>query len=271
MSLIIPKKSEWFKVNDIDNNEYFAFKFLGNVYAIQKDNLQFIINNIGKYIKFKTQQTLNKFKLIMSPELLNKLNEYYLNKNNEEIEKIENGFKVTNGKGLTGTVVSINGDQATVLVDYENGPVKPYTTSININELESINEIFGFSKKEKNLKQLQIDINNAKKEIDQTDISNFFKETSKNPTNEELIKLCNIILYNVKYKIPTFLKLFPDIETNLSKDKPNAVSCIYDYRGKDLYGITLSSLSTYLKDYYYDKIDDNCKERLKKHLDYLLK
>ncbi len=270
MSLIVPKKSEWFKVND-SNNEYYAFKFLGNVYAIQQDNLQFIINNIGKYIKFKTQESVNRFKLIMFPELLNKLNEYHLNRNDEEIETIENGFKVTNGKGLTGTVVSINGDEATVLVDYENGPVKPYTTSININELESINEIFGFSKKEKDLKQLQIDIDNAKKEIDQADFSGFFKETSQNPTNEELKKLSNIILYNVKYKIPTFLKLFPDIETNLSKDKPNAVSCIYDYNGKDLHGITLSSLSRYLKDNYYDKIDDNTKNILKKHLNFLLK
>lgn len=152
---------------------------------------------------------------------------------------------------------------------------------------ETIQEIFGFSKKEKDLKQLKLDIEHAKKEIANLDISSIFRQYntkpeyhstqsqySVGPTNNERIKeLINIIIGNLKNYLPTFLKLFPDILTNIKSNSTNATSVRYDdgqYKNNPLSGITLSTFSHYILHNYTDNINQESKIRMNKFLDNLL-
>jgi hypothetical protein len=135
---------------------------------------------------------------------------------------------------------------------------------------DKLTEIFGWSKKEKEEKALIEKVEQAKKEIDKVDVSYFWKQPGSNPSNAEYKKLINIIIYNLKSELPTFVKLFPNILDNISENGTNAVSARYDYNGKVLQGITLSSLSPYLLKTTYDNIDDKSKDRLKMFCDDLL-
>jgi len=152
---------------------------------------------------------------------------------------------------------------------------------------ENIQEIFGYSQKEKDLKQLKLDIEQAKKEIANLDISSVFRQYntkpesrssqsqySVGPTNNERIKeLINIIIGNLKKYLPTFLKLFPNILTDIKPNSTNATDVRYDdgqYKNNVLSGITLSSFSYYILRSYTDNINQECKTRMNQFLDNLL-
>jgi hypothetical protein len=135
---------------------------------------------------------------------------------------------------------------------------------------DKLTEIFGWSKKEKEEKALIEKVEQAKKEIDKLDVSYLWKQPGSNPTNAEYKKLINIIVYNLKSELPTFIKLYPSILDRMSETGTNATSARYDYKGEILQGITLSSLSPYLLNTIYDNIDDKCKDRLKMFCDRLL-
>jgi 6-pyruvoyl-tetrahydropterin synthase len=131
----------------------------------------------------------------------------------------------------------------------------------------TINEIFGLSKNERRLKQLTNDVEQAKQEIESLDLSSLFRQTNKNITNEQYEKLIRIIIRNLKDRLPTFLKLFPEILDSLSDRGTNATEAIYDYNGERLYGITLSTLAPFLMRNYGDTLS---KERMLKRLNNLL-
>jgi hypothetical protein len=132
---------------------------------------------------------------------------------------------------------------------------------------KTINEIFGLSKEEKKLKELKRDVQKANEEIDDLDLSSLFRETRENANNEVYEKLTSIIIRNVKENLPTFLKLFPNILDNLSSRGTNAIEATYNYNGKRLNGITLSTLGSFLMNKHGDSIS---KERMKKRLNDLI-
>jgi hypothetical protein len=134
-----------------------------------------------------------------------------------------------------------------------------------------INEIFGLSQKEKDIKQLRADIEQAKKEVDDIDLSALFRQTDTNTNNERYIMLVDIIIGNLKKRMPTFLKLFPEILGGIRNNGTNAASSRYDYNGKVLDGITLSTLSYFLTPKYTDNINDLSKENMKRQLDNLIR
>ena len=82
-----------------------------------------------------------------------------------------------------------------------------------LKEQDSINEIFGFSKEEKERKALEQDVAKANQEIDKMDISALWRQTQANTTNSDYMQLANIIRYNIKERMPTFAKLFPEVLT----------------------------------------------------------
>lgn len=131
-----------------------------------------------------------------------------------------------------------------------------------------INEIFGLSKKEKYIKQLKIDIEQAKSEIDSVDMSGLFRETSERTDNDGYIFVANFVIANLKKNMPTFLKLFPEILSGVRNSGTNAASARYNYRDKILFGSTLSSLAPFMTPKYTDNIDEiESKENMKKRLD----
>ncbi len=137
--------------------------------------------------------------------------------------------------------------------------------------IKSVNEIFGFSKGEKSSKKLKLDIKKAKKEVDDIDLSALWRQTSNDTDNETYKILINIIVGNLKERMPTFLKLFPEILDGIKKDRTNASVSRYDYNGKVLNGITLSTLSHFLTPKTTDNIDEASRENMKMRLDELSK
>lgn len=139
-----------------------------------------------------------------------------------------------------------------------------------LKEQDSINEIFGFSKEEKERKALEQDVAKANQEIDKMDISALWRQTQANTTNSDYMQLANIIRYNIKERMPTFAKLFPEV---LTVGKGTGVaSARYNHKGNILHGITLSPLSWMLTQSNTDNIDqDASRERLKKLVNEKLK
>ena len=128
-----------------------------------------------------------------------------------------------------------------------------------------INEIFGLSKEEKKQKELKQEVQKAKEEVDDLDLSSLFRETNDNTDDETYEKLANIIIKNLKNKMPTFLKLFPQILDD-NKNK-NSIRASYEHNGKRLKGITLSTLGSFLMQNYGDSMS---KEIMKKRLNKLI-
>ena len=137
-------------------------------------------------------------------------------------------------------------------------------------EFKKLNELFGLSKKEKDIVQLKKDIEQAKNEIDKLDMSALFRQ-SEDGGNDRMIYLRNIIVANLKERIPTFLKLFPEILNNIRPTGTNASHARYNFDTNTvLQGITLSSLSSFLTPLNTDNIDKvKSKENMKKRLDIL--
>jgi len=76
---------------------------------------------------------------------------------------------------------------------------------------EKLNEIFGFSKKEKEEKYYKENLEQAKKEISNYNFRRIFKETSGNSSNENLRDLVDIALADASYFLPTVKLLMPDL------------------------------------------------------------
>ena len=130
-----------------------------------------------------------------------------------------------------------------------------------------INEIFGLSKEEKKQKELKQEVQKAKQEVDDLDLSSLFRETNDNTDDETYEKLANIITKNLKNKMPTFLKLFPQILDDNKNKNSNAIRASYEHNGKRLKGITLSTLGSFLMQNYGDSMS---KEIMKKRLNKLI-
>ena len=132
---------------------------------------------------------------------------------------------------------------------------------------EPINEIFGLSKEEKKQKELKQEVQKAKQEVDDLDLSSLFRETKDNTDDETYEKLANIITKNLKNKMPTFLKLFPQILDDNKNKGSNVIRANYEHNGKRLKGITLSTLGSFLMQNYGDSMS---KEIMKKRLNKLI-
>lgn len=136
---------------------------------------------------------------------------------------------------------------------------------------DSVNEIFGFSKAEKEHKVLERDIAKAKEEIDKMDMSALHRQTYSNTTNSDYMKLANIIRYNITERMPTFAKLFPEVLT-IGKGTGVTSSRYETNNGQIIHGITLSPLSWMLTQNITDNVDQvKSKDRLKEFVDEKLK
>jgi len=124
-----------------------------------------------------------------------------------------------------------------------------------------VNELFGFSKKEKQAKALKQDIEKAMLEIDGLDVSGLFREVSRKLSNEEYKKLSEIIKNNLINYLPTFVKICPEVLED-NGGSTNAVGANFDYKGDTLRGITYSPLSSIIG----TQISDKSKGKLKQYL-----
>lgn len=77
--------------------------------------------------------------------------------------------------------------------------------------LKSINEIFGFSTKEKDLKQFLKDVEGLKKELSSYNWVRMIQQPGTNSNNEEYKKLINIRLYQGKDELTYLYKLLPEL------------------------------------------------------------
>ena len=114
---------------------------------------------------------------------------------------------------------------------------------------------------------LKQEVEKAKLEIDQMDISGLFRQVSDISTNRDYENLASIIRSNIERRMPTFAKLFPEVVS--FQTKGTGVShARYDYKGKILHGITLTPLLPMMIHLNTDNIEDiPVKERLKKLVD----
>lgn len=96
----------------------------------------------------------------------------------------------------------------------------------NFNKFEKTNELFGFSKKEKEEKELKKKKDKAKEEIKKYDFSNLFKQPKKDSSNEELKNLARISLNNAKSEMPTLYELLPELF-----EGSGVISCKYPKKG----------------------------------------
>jgi hypothetical protein len=120
--------------------------------------------------------------------------------------------------------------------------------------------VFDFMKKSPD--SSQGDVDKAKSEIDKADIGSFWKQPADNSTNEENKKLVKIIKNNLKEKVPTFLKLFPEVASDESVS-----SAMFNYNGKNIKGITLGGLKAFLAPTTSDVVGPKSKESWKKAVD----
>jgi len=104
---------------------------------------------------------------------------------------------------------------------------------------EEIDEIFGFSKKEKEQKYIKEKLELAKKEIDKYNFDRIFKQPSSNKNNRELQELVNIVLKDASYSLQTVKLLMPDLFER--QEGTGAMAAIYEYNGKFLNGIVPSN------------------------------
>ena len=96
-----------------------------------------------------------------------------------------------------------------------------------------VNEIFGFSKRERGLKQLKLEIEKAEREVDNYNFERLFKEPG-NRDNKTYKKLIDIVKIDLSYSLPTVKKLLPYLFTAYDKGyKTGAQSAKY----KDMIGI----------------------------------
>lgn len=74
-----------------------------------------------------------------------------------------------------------------------------------------VNEIFGFSKAERNAKALKENAAKAKSEISAYNFNNLFKEQSDDADNKKLMYLVDIALKVAKDSMPSLAMLMPDL------------------------------------------------------------
>ena len=104
---------------------------------------------------------------------------------------------------------------------------------------EEINEIFGFSKKEKEQKYIKQKLELAKKEIDNYNFDRIFKQPSSNKNNRDLQELVDIVLKDASSSLQTVKSLMPDLFKR--QEGTGAMAAIYEYKGKFLNGIVPSN------------------------------
>lgn len=138
-----------------------------------------------------------------------------------------------------------------------------------LNEKKELNEIFGWSKKEKEAKAK---IEKAKSEIDRFDFSTLFKEPALDSkyNKRELEKLIDIALKKAGSDLPTVKELMPAPFNPAGKD---ILSASYKRGNKILIGIVPNGFSFLL-----DRREKNlmfppseCKSIFKEKIDKLLK
>jgi len=91
--------------------------------------------------------------------------------------------------------------------------------------ISSINEFFGFSAKEKEEKQRNIDIENLKKELSKYNWLRMIAQPGKGD-NADLLNLVKIRLYQGKEELPYLFKLVPQL-FELVGSGTNAASCVF--------------------------------------------
>ena len=105
-------------------------------------NTIFMYNDSINYFEYTKQEEKEILLVLRNNPMFNDLLNDLVDKNENNLKNIESnieefkiGDKVTTGTGISGTIVSIYNDEATVLVDYSNGPTKPYLTEYDISSL----------------------------------------------------------------------------------------------------------------------------------------
>lgn len=138
----------------------------------------------------------------------------------------------------------------------------------------NMNEIFGFSQKEKDAKALKQKIEQAKYEISKSSpAATAFAQPGQNNTYEQYIDLMRIRLNMLKGQMPTVMELLP----NLFNDRQGFVSAKMESRSNYYDGLILSNW-TFVKDRdgiikldgNGNTIDGHDKEYLNQQLDNLL-
>lgn len=117
--------------------------------------------------------------------------------------------------------------------------INEFKKYINDNN-DNVYEIFGFSKKEKELKYYTEKLKIAENEINNYNFQRLFKEpaTTTNDkvlatTDSHIKKLIRIVIQDAKFALPTVNLLWPE----LFDENQSAMSSILDYKGKHLNGI----------------------------------
>jgi hypothetical protein len=125
--------------------------------------------------------------------------------------------------------------------------------------LKSINELFGFSAKEKEEKQKKLDIETLKIELQKYNWKRLFAQPGDNAWDSENIKkLINIRLSQAKTELPTFYKLlsnFFEMKTNLP-----AVTCYMKIGVEKIKGIIPSQFEFLLVQQREILDDENIKQ-----------
>jgi len=130
---------------------------------------------------------------------------------------------------------------------------------------EKLNEIFGFSKKEREEKYYKEKLEQAKKEISNYNFGRIFRETSENSNNEDLRNLVDIALADASYSLPTVKLLMPDLFVRKGGGT-NAMSANYNYKGEYINGIVPSNFYFLVQDQELMQ-DFDAKKRMEQELE----
>jgi hypothetical protein len=138
---------------------------------------------------------------------------------------------------------------------------------------EEINEVFGWSKKEKEERAFKEKLEKAEKEIDSYNPNRLFVEPAINSDNNKLNQLIKERLYRAKIELPTVYELMPSLFDGDNEEKIGALTAFYKYppaKGGRIKGIIPSSFWFILNQYTIlprEKANEKMKNQLRIFVD----